>query len=105
MLLSLNTYAVMMTCEIKYNTETITKRHFDLKNDQKVYVGNIDAQKFFLKRTRNYLYEIEIFNPMVPSRNYAQASIKHFDESLAWANWSRESIQSIRCFLIRPLKH
>lgn len=102
-LLSLPALASTLTCDLVENSEPKIQRHFDIHPGQKVQVGVLESQTIFLKRKTASLYEIEVFNPMIPSRNYSQAVIRGFKDVIAWANWSRESLISIKCYLYKRI--
>ena len=101
LLLGFNAFATTLTCDLSENSEPKIQRHFDIHPGQKIKVGMLESQTIFLKRKTISLYEIEVFNPMIPSRNYSQAVLKNFDDVIAWANWSRESLISIKCYFYK----
>lgn len=90
--LSTNLFAETVYCQAKLSTQTIWETKVEL-NSQKVKVGEVEHYQIFLKQNSNN-YSLEIYDPMTPSRQYAEGSL---EKGLSWALWTRDILLEVKC--------
>jgi hypothetical protein len=98
-LISASAVASEFHCQGTLNYELTMDAQVTLAAGAKnVPVGNIGDLEVFLSTVDNGSIELQTYNPIEPSRTYAQAK----GNNVKLISWKRESITEVECKLSKP---
>lgn len=66
---------------------------------QKISVADFESLKFFIEEKESPRYVIEVFDPSIPSRSYAEGVLITPKDELKWSLWNREIWIDLSCSL------
>jgi hypothetical protein len=92
-------FAEVVLCKVKVNTAEVSLKKVDVKvGDSEVFAENSG----FRFRVKNYgmgKFELDVFDPATPSRNYAEGLLKSATDEVGWALWTRDILLEASCKL------
>ena len=97
MLVSSNLFAKQIYCEVKVNQELTYKTHLEVNVNQKYEIGIFKNYKFTIFTKDNSNYEIEAYNPYIPSRTYALGYLEENKGLVSLVIWKRNALVEGNC--------
>ena len=88
-----------LRCSISQGMIEVFAADVSVSTGEKVVYGRLDGYTFSVKGLSKSRYELEIFEPLTPSRSYSAASLYTKIDSLSWTYWSREVLIETSCRL------
>lgn len=92
-------YATTLNCSTSINTELIGSSQFEIETGEQVTYESYDGFQLMVNKHSDVDYELEIYNPYIPSRSYAGGILKNFDDKLSWSYWTRDILIGTVCTL------
>ncbi len=84
--------AESLICLAKQNSTVVFEKRIDLEKS-KIFVGEVEQFQIFVQKISN-IVSIEVFDPNIPSRQYAEGSA---DLGLKWVLWNRDILLEVEC--------
>lgn len=91
--------ATEISCDLFVNGALEKSFVADLKLELKTKVASSSGLTFYLTEKESPRYLIEVFDPNVPARSYAEGVLITPKDQLKWSMWSREIWVELVCSL------
>lgn len=96
---SLTLKAENLVCTIKKNTSVVYNQNINLSTRSSYLFPEVDGLRSNIKNLGSSQFEIEVFDPRQPARNYSNAILKEDNSYLKYSMWDREILLEIVCVL------
>jgi hypothetical protein len=93
---SFHVHAAQVSCQASKNLDVQWSHAVTTQVGQRVEIGSVEDYDFLLKEVETGRFEIEVFDPYTPARQYANGVIDKAN-GLKWSLWTREILLEIDC--------
>lgn len=90
-----------LNCRVKQNTEVIYANNFNLPVNSSASLGDFGSFRIKVNNFGKSMFQIEVFDGDIPSRNYTDGVLRAANDQLRWSVWNREILLEAICTLIK----
>lgn len=92
-------FAEELICQVKVNTQTVSEQKLTVPANASIPYAEVEGFRMKINNHGASKFELEIFDPSVPSRGYAEGSLKDAKDELKWTLWTRDILLETACRL------
>ena len=90
-------FSSQLECELERNFQNLTTQKIELKGNEKTLFATDQSFSFFVTQLNHRKFEIEIYDSIGITRQYASGTLDSADDNLSWELWSQNDLLGIHC--------
>ncbi|NUM88948.1 MAG: hypothetical protein HUU37_07075, partial [Bdellovibrionales bacterium] len=88
---------VLLLCEVREAGDLVMERRVSVGDRATVDVGEAGALRMKVSHRGGSVFEVEVFDPSLPARSYAEGTLREMGDRVTWSFWSRDALRSAGC--------
>lgn len=88
---------MLLLCEVRESLDLVMERKVTVGEGATVEVGDAGPLLLKVSHRGGAMVEVEVFDPTIPARSYAEGALREAGDRVVWTNWSREALRSASC--------
>jgi hypothetical protein len=98
-------FAETIHCQVKVNTKIVSEKTLTIAANASAGYAQVEDFSLKINNLGASKFEIEVFDPNTPSRNYADGFLRSSGDEVSWALWSRDILLETSCHLASAAAH
>lgn len=88
---------VLLLCDVHENLDLVMERKVSVGDRATVDVGEAGALRMKVSHRGDSNFEVEVFDPSLPARSYAEGVLREAGDRVSWSFWSRDALRTASC--------